>query len=144
MPDESPMDSIERQRQSVLPDQLIAQLLDPEPPVSAKGQNEGLLISEDLLGSQTMRTPTVLQKTCLAIRLIPAPPLAQCGTRDAAATANQSGIPCLCIKLDPGETRLRQIHGSPSPSAVELWTGLPRCPQLRSNNRLSIASRVGI
>jgi hypothetical protein len=48
--------------ESVLPDQLIAQLLDPEPPVSAKGQNEGLLISEDLLGSQTMRTPTVLQR----------------------------------------------------------------------------------
>ena len=44
------MDGVERQRQIVLPDQLIAQLLDPEPPLPAQGQDERFLIGKDLLG----------------------------------------------------------------------------------------------
>ena len=36
MTDERPMDGVEGQRQIVLPDQLIAQLFDPEPPLSAQ------------------------------------------------------------------------------------------------------------
>jgi hypothetical protein len=49
VPDECPMDGVGRERQIVLPDQLIAQLLDPEPPLSVKRQDEGFLIGKDLL-----------------------------------------------------------------------------------------------
>ena len=54
------MNGVKRQHQIVLPDQLAAQLLDPEPPLPAQGQDERLLIGKDLLGGQTVRAAAVV------------------------------------------------------------------------------------
>jgi hypothetical protein len=63
------MDCVERQHQIVLTDQLIAKLLDPEPPLPAKRQDKCFLIGKDLLGCMAMWTPALIHKARLPLSL---------------------------------------------------------------------------
>jgi hypothetical protein len=49
MPDKNAMDRVERQTKTMLPDQLVAQLPDPETSFSTQRDDERVLLIEDLL-----------------------------------------------------------------------------------------------
>lgn len=75
--DEHAMDGVERQRQIVLTDELIAELLDPELAVAPEAEDQRLVLCKHLLSCQAARTAALFHQPSWTSGLIPPPPFAQ-------------------------------------------------------------------
>src|SRR4051812_43053461 len=76
MADKHAMDRVERQRQIVLTDEFVAELLDPELALAAYPKDQHLVVRKHLLGCQMPRPAALLHQPRDASGLIPLPPLA--------------------------------------------------------------------
>ena len=100
------MKGVQRQAQSVISKELIAQLLDAELTRAAKFEDQCLLCREDFPAGRSVRSAAALLETDDPLGLVASPPLPQGGSRDATTTANQASITELFIKPDPAKSRL--------------------------------------
>jgi hypothetical protein len=75
--DEQAVDGVERQRQIVLTDEFIAELLDPELAVASEAEDQRLVLCKHLLSCQASRTAAPFHQATWTSGLIPVPPLAQ-------------------------------------------------------------------
>ena len=135
--DQDAMQRVERQAEPVLTQKLAAQLLDAEVARAPEIENKRLLVGEHLLLRQVARTAALVLQSSDAIRLISAPPLPQRRPRNAAASADPSGIAKLLVKPDPAETSscIHERRHAPGRLAVDLMDGACR-PQLHSHNNI--------
>jgi len=100
------MKGVQRQAQSVISKELIAQLLDAELTRAAKFEDQCLLCREDFPAGRSVRSAAALLETDDSLGLVASPPLPQGRSRDATTTANQARITELFIKPDPAKSRL--------------------------------------
>jgi hypothetical protein len=98
MANEDAMQRVERQTKPVLTQKLAAQLFDAEAAGAPEIENERFLVGEHLLLRQVVRAAALVLQSSDAISLIAAPPLPQRRPRNAAASADLSGIAKLLVK----------------------------------------------
>ena len=77
MPNEHAMDGVERQRQAMLADELIAQPLHAKATRAAQIEDEGFRLIADFARSGSERRPALFDEPGFAERLITPPPFPQ-------------------------------------------------------------------
>ena len=114
MLDQHPMKGVQRQAQSMISEEFVAQLLDAELTRAAKSEGQRLLFCEDFAAGCSVRSTTALLETDDSLGLVASPPLPQGRSRNATTPANQAGIAELLIKPDPTKPCLG-VHRAPRP-----------------------------